>query len=105
MVKFIVSILVFTISLFSFNIESATESELVSLNGVGEVLAKRIIEYREQYGLSSIDQLTEVRGIGEKKLQKIKKQLGLNDEDHVSKNSAVEHDNHKAEIDLSKYDE
>lgn len=48
------------------NINTATHAQLCDLPRIGEVLAQRIIDYREQNGpFQSIYQLTEVAGIGE----------------------------------------
>jgi competence ComEA-like helix-hairpin-helix protein len=44
----------------------------MNLDGVGEVTANRIIEYRNTYGFRSVDDLLNVKGIGEKKLANIK---------------------------------
>ncbi len=47
------------------NLNTATESELEELPGVGPVLAGRITAYREdQGGFTSVDELQEVSGIG-----------------------------------------
>jgi len=49
------------------NINSATQEQLMTLKGIGEVRAKQIIEYREKSGpFRSIDELRKVKGIGEK---------------------------------------
>lgn len=41
--------------------------------GIGPSIAKKIIEYREQNGkFTSIDELQEVKGIGEAKFENIK---------------------------------
>lgn len=54
------------------NINTATKAELVSLEGIGEVLADRIIEYRETNGpFQSPQDLLKVHGIGEGKLAAI----------------------------------
>ena len=46
--------------------------ELIGLNGIGEVLADRIIEYREANGgYKDVRELTNVKGIGEKLLEKL----------------------------------
>ncbi len=56
------------------NINTASEDELVeNLNGVGPVMAKRIISYRETHGgFSSAEELMNIKGIGEKVFEKIK---------------------------------
>ena len=55
------------------NLNSATEAELESLDGIGPVLAGRIIAWRESHdGFSSIGQLGQVSGIGSKKYQGLK---------------------------------
>ncbi len=55
------------------NINTATEKELQTLSGIGEVKAKAIIEYRTSTGrFKSIDELCNVSGIGSKTLEKIK---------------------------------
>ncbi|MDE0084910.1 MAG: helix-hairpin-helix domain-containing protein [Candidatus Poribacteria bacterium] len=55
------------------NINTASAEELESLSGIGPQMAKRIIQYREEHGnFTSIDALTEVKGLGEKTLEKLK---------------------------------
>ena len=50
--------------------------DLEELDGIGETIAARIVEYRdEQGGLRSIDELGEVDGIGEKRLEALKDEL------------------------------
>ena len=54
------------------NINTATQAELSSLPGIGDVLAQRIIAYRQENGpFQSIYELMEVSGIGEKKMNAI----------------------------------
>ena len=54
------------------NINTATVSQLDTLPGIGPVLAQRIIDYREANGpFTSISQLTQVEGIGAKRLEAI----------------------------------
>jgi len=55
------------------DINSATVEQLQQLPGVGEKIAARIVKYRDKHGLfSKIEDLLNVEGIGEKKLEKIK---------------------------------
>jgi competence protein ComEA len=55
------------------NINTADDNTLQSLPGIGPVLSKRIIEYRNQNGLFEvIDDIKDVSGIGEKKFEGIK---------------------------------
>ena len=57
------------------NINSATQSELEMLQGIGPAKAKAIIEYREKNGsFESINDLEKVNGIGSETI----KQLGDN---------------------------
>ncbi len=55
------------------DINSATETELRQLPGVGEVLAERIVRYREENGpFTAAEELLNVEGIGESKLEDMK---------------------------------
>ena len=55
------------------NINTASASELDKLPGVGEAIAKKIIEYREYNGnFSSIEEIKNVSGIGYSKFEKMK---------------------------------
>ncbi len=55
---------------------AATAEQLEELDGIGPTLAERIIEYRDaQGGLTSLDQLAEVDGIGEKRLAALREGL------------------------------
>ena len=55
------------------NLNAATSEQLQTLPRIGPAMARRIIEYRDTYGgFSSVDDLKNVRGIGEKTLEKIR---------------------------------
>lgn len=54
------------------NINTATINELVKLDGIGEKLAARIIDYRTKYGnFRQPEHLLLVRGISENRFRKI----------------------------------
>lgn len=55
------------------NINKATAEELQTLSGIGESLAKSIVEYREENGkFKNKEDLKNVAGIGDSKYEKIK---------------------------------
>ena len=57
---------------FHLDINEATKVQLMELPGIGEIIADRILAYREENGpFQSTDELLKVEGIGEKKLQDI----------------------------------
>lgn len=59
------------------HLSTATQAELETLPGIGPSKAKSILEYREQYGLGSVDELDKVKGIGPTTLEKLKPLVAL----------------------------
>ena len=58
------------------NINTADLSALMTLKGIGEVYAQRIIDYRTAHGpFTSIDELMKVEGIGTKRFDDIKNSI------------------------------
>jgi|GEM_PF-537490 len=57
-------------------VNSITEEQLISISGIGQVLAGRIIEFRREHGpLGSVEDLLSVPGIGQKRMLAIKQYL------------------------------
>lgn len=61
---------------YAMNINTATVEELVTIKGIGEKTAKKIIAERERAGFfrSLEDFSVRVRGMGKKRMEKLKKQ-------------------------------
>lgn len=58
------------------DLNRASVEELKTLKGVGDVIAKRIVEYRENNGgFEKIEDIMKVKGIGEKTFLKLKDRL------------------------------
>ncbi len=60
------------------NINAARDIDFIALPGIGEVLAERIVAYRDEYGaFESIDDLLNVDGIYQSKLDSIREYIIL----------------------------
>lgn len=57
------------------NINTASPDELKTLNGIGDVMAERIIEYRSEHAFKSKEDIMSVNGIGTKLFEKIKDRI------------------------------
>jgi len=69
------------------NINTASAAELDALPGIGAKTAARIVEYRQKNGpFKKIEDLMNVRGVGEKNFLKLKAQITVSatktDHDH-----------------------
>ncbi len=64
-----------TLEIPRLNINQASFEELQTLNGIGPVLAERIIQNRRSQRFQSIEGLLKVRGIGQKKLEQLRPQV------------------------------
>lgn len=59
------------------NINKASKEELMTLSGIGETKAIAIIEYRKQSPFKTIEEITNVNGIGSSTFEKIKNNLTI----------------------------
>lgn len=57
---------------FPLDLNSATENELKFIPQVGNVMAQRIVQYRDELGgYTSLEQLKDIKGVGEKTFETI----------------------------------
>lgn len=69
----VLAALLSAVSLAAVNINTATAEELKTLPGIGPSKAAAIVEYRQQNGqFKSVDDLKNVKGIGEGVLAKLR---------------------------------
>ena len=62
----------------SVNVNSASAQDIAKLDGIGESLAARIVDYRTRNGrFRSKDEIVKVRGIGEKLFNRIKDNISI----------------------------
>lgn len=63
------------------NINTATQSELEAVKGLGPAKAQAIISYREAHGsFKSLDELDNVKGFGSASVEKLKGELSVGSE-------------------------
>jgi competence protein ComEA len=71
------------------NINTATSEELQQVPGIGPATAEKILQMRKSYGLfKSVDDLLAIKGIGKKRLDKMRKYLTVGKPAAVSKTPA-----------------
>jgi len=57
------------------NINTASKEILMTLDGIGEVYSQKIIEYRDKNKFSTIEDIKNVKGVGEKTFENIKDKI------------------------------
>ncbi|MFA7083938.1 MAG: helix-hairpin-helix domain-containing protein [Arcobacteraceae bacterium] len=76
--KFLLGIMAFASLLLAVDVNKASAEELTQLKGIGAKKAQAIVEYRTQKKcFKTIDELKNVKGIGESFLKKNEKELTL----------------------------
>lgn len=79
--KLIILLMFISFNVFAepVNINKGSATEIAaSLDGVGEKKAQEIVNYRNKFGpFKSIDELSKVKGIGDKTIAKNKKNIKL----------------------------
>ncbi len=75
MKKTLLTLLALAVSAFALDINTASAEEFVKVKGIGAKKVERIISYRTEHGkFNSIDELKNVKGIGEKIVSIIKEE-------------------------------
>ena len=77
------------------NLNQATAAQLELLPGVGEKMAKLIVAYRDKQPFARIEDLVRVKGIGKKKLEKLKPYLSVSGETTLKENRSDPNDEQK----------
>ena len=69
----------FSLLFGAVNINTASKEELMTLKGIGEATAEAIIEYRKENKFTKIEDIKNVKGIGDKKFESIKEDIEVKD--------------------------
>ena len=75
-----IGLLLNTAALAVVDLNTATQSELESVKGIGPAKAKRIVDHRQKNGaFRSLDALASVKGFGKASVAKLKNELSVGD--------------------------
>ncbi len=62
------------------NINTASQKQLESINGIGPKMAQAIIEHRRKHGkFKNVDELDKVKGFGKKGIERLRAQVTVED--------------------------
>lgn len=67
------------------NVNTASAEELTQLPGIGKSKAEAIVAYRQAHPFKAVSELTEVKGIGQKLLEKIQSHVTVDGSNPVPK--------------------
>ncbi len=79
MKKLLSIILLGAFAFASVDINTASVKELTTLKGIGKKKAKAIVEYRKTHCFKSIDDLTKVKSIGKKIVEKNRSEISISE--------------------------
>jgi len=75
------------------DLNTASVAQLQTLHGIGTKTAAAIVAYREAHGaFKSVDDLTHVKGVGEKKLSKLEDDIKVGDASEGDDKHEKKHD-------------
>jgi competence protein ComEA len=76
-------------ALAGVNLNTATQAELETLEGIGPAKAQAIIDYRKKHGdFKNVDELEKVDGIGEATLKNVRKDVTVTGKSSLTKPTA-----------------
>lgn len=60
------------------DLNTADEKSLSTLPGIGEAIARRIVEFREEHGpFERVEDLLKIKGVGEKSFEKLRSKVSV----------------------------